>query len=66
MGWLRWGDRGQTSEQISEDEAIDGKFVAEHEASDDARYDSMTEAQRDKYFVHPGLFTRIKQFWTGV
>jgi len=51
---------------VSEIIATDHVYEAEHEAAVDARYDAMTPAERDKTYVHRGLWTRIKQFWTGV
>jgi hypothetical protein len=31
------------------------------EVADDARYDAMTPEQREKYYVHPNLWTRFKK-----
>ena len=56
------GSRPQAGEII----AADHVYEAEHEAAVDARYDAMTPEERDKTYVHRGLWTRFKQFWTGV
>jgi hypothetical protein len=29
----------------------------------DRRYESMTPAEREKYYVHPNLWQRILRFW---
>jgi hypothetical protein len=61
----RIGVAEPSPEQVREMGAAEEDRIAEHEAKDVARYDAMTPAQRDKEFVHPGLMTRIKQFWFG-
>jgi hypothetical protein len=32
---------------------------------EDARYDAMTEEEREKYYLKPGLFTKIKWYFRG-
>ena len=34
-------------------------------AKEDARYDAMTEEEREKYYVNPSLFTKIKKALRG-
>ena len=51
---------------VSEILAENHEYVAEHEAEVDARYDAMTPEQREKAYVHPGIWTRIKEYWNGV
>ncbi len=55
-----------TPEQLRDDEAEEQDYVAEHEAKVSARYDELTPAQREKEYVHPNLWRRFTQFWTGV
>jgi hypothetical protein len=52
-------------ERLREMGAAEQNRIAEHEAKEEAHYNAMTPAQRDKEYVHPGLMTRIKQFWFG-
>ena len=35
------------------------------EKKEDARYDAMTDAQREAYYVHPGLWTKFRKSWRG-
>ena len=42
------------------------EYIAKHETEVDARYDAMTPEQRENAYVHPGIWRRIKMFWTGV
>jgi len=41
-------------------------FLSEHEAEEDAKYNSMTDEQREAYYVRPSFLTRVKQFFKGV
>ena len=34
-------------------------------AKDDAKYDSMTDAQRQAYYLRPGIFSRLKKLVRG-
>jgi hypothetical protein len=51
---------------VSDVIAQDDEYIAKHETEVDARYDAMTQEQREKAYVHPGIWRRIKMFWTGV
>jgi hypothetical protein len=35
------------------------------EAKEDSRYDAVTEAQRDAYYVNPGVWTRFARWFPG-
>jgi hypothetical protein len=34
-------------------------------AKEDARYDAMTDEEREKYYVKPSAFTKFKKFFLG-
>ncbi len=45
--------------------ALEQEKVNEILSEQDARYDAMTEAQRDEYYMKPSLKTRIKKALRG-
>jgi hypothetical protein len=49
-----------TAAQIdANDRVVEGEWSEK----EDAKYASMTPAQREKYYVHPNLWQRLKRFW---
>jgi len=52
-------ERQKANAALGQDEVVDIN------AKQDARYDAMTEEERDKYYVHPNVFTKIKKAWRG-
>lgn len=75
LGYGLWGRLGglvgrRTSatprpEQQIKSAALEQEKVNEVLAEQDARYDSMTEEEREKYYVKPSLKTRIKKSLRG-
>ena len=62
------GGRGPlppTPEQKLNNAILDQDKVDRVLAKEDARYDAMTEEERDKYYVHPSLLTKIKKALRG-
>jgi hypothetical protein len=54
------------SPEVQKNNAILNEDKVDHLIADqDARYDAMTEEERDKYYVHPNLFTKIKKAFRG-
>jgi hypothetical protein len=52
-------------EQQMNSAAFEQEKVNKILAEQDARYDAMTEAQRDEYYMKPKLLTRIKKSLRG-
>jgi hypothetical protein len=52
-------------EQIAASDALGQDNVDNLVSKQDARYDAMTEEERDKYYVHPNLITKIKKALRG-
>jgi hypothetical protein len=52
-------------EQQMKSAALEQEKVNEILSEQDARYDAMTEAQRDEYYMKPSLKTRIKKALRG-
>ncbi|MGD0691892.1 MAG: hypothetical protein ABSA22_06080 [Acidimicrobiales bacterium] len=67
FGWGRQnsGPKVLSPEQQKARAALGQDEVVDIDAKQDARYDAMTEEERDKYYVHPNLFTKIKKAWRG-
>jgi hypothetical protein len=55
--------RTLTPEQIRENKQEMDITVGKVDSELDARYNSMTEAQREAYYVHPNLVTRVKRWF---
>jgi hypothetical protein len=51
-------------QQLNNAEAEQEK-VNEVLAKEDARYDAMTDEEREKYYVKPSPITKIKKFFRG-
>ncbi|MGA2968360.1 MAG: hypothetical protein ABSE75_00965 [Acidimicrobiales bacterium] len=50
--------------QLRNSDAIDEMKVDKINATEDARYDSMTDAERSAYYVNPSLSTRLRKRFT--
>jgi hypothetical protein len=51
--------------QIRNSQALEEMEKSQVEAKEDSCYDAMTEAQRDAYYVNPGVWTRIARWSRG-
>jgi hypothetical protein len=65
-----WGSRSGPPKVISPEQQLANAALAQDKVDDidakqDARYDAMTEEERDEYYVHPNMFTKIKKAWRG-
>jgi len=54
-----------SQEQLINNEAVQQENVDKVVAKQDARYNSMTEEEREKYYMHPSLMTKIKKALRG-
>jgi hypothetical protein len=73
-GWGLWGRLGRVTgmsgaplrpeQQMNVDE-LEQEQVNQILAKDDARYDAMTDEEREKYYVKPSRITRFKKFFRG-
>jgi hypothetical protein len=52
-------------EQQMDSAALQQETVDEIVSKQDSRYDSMTEEEREKYYMKPNLLTRIKKSLRG-
>jgi hypothetical protein len=59
------GPKVYTPEQIKSSDVLGQDNVDKLDAKQDARYDAMTEEERDKYYVNPNLITKIKKALRG-
>jgi hypothetical protein len=62
------GRRGRETlrpEQQKESAALQQEKVDEIVSQQDSRYDSMTEEEREKYYMKPNLLTKIKKSLRG-
>lgn len=64
-GRLRSGPKVVSPEQQKENAELQQERIDGIVAKQDARYDAMSEEQRDKYYVHPNVITKIKKAWRG-
>jgi hypothetical protein len=64
-GGQRGGPKVVSPERQKANAALGQDEVVDINAKQDARYDAMTEEERDKYYVHPNVFTKIKKAWRG-
>jgi hypothetical protein len=53
------GNRWQRPDQVLNKEQAESMKVDEVTHVDDSRYDSMTDEEREKYYVQPSLKTKI-------
>jgi hypothetical protein len=65
MPLFGWG-AGRTlplrpDQQLNADEAEQDK-IDHIVAREDARYDAMTDEQREKYYIKPSMLTRLKKY----
>jgi hypothetical protein len=67
MAWggLRRGPKILSQEQLINNETVQQDKVDEVVSKQDAGYNSMTEEERDKYYMHPNLMTKIKKALRG-
>ena len=54
-----------TPEQAMNNAAVEQEKVIQVQANEDARYDAMTEEEREQYYVKPGPLTKFKKFFRG-
>jgi hypothetical protein len=64
-GGLSRGSKRLTPEQQMNSAALQQEKVNEVLAKQDARYDAMTDEEREKYYLKPNLFTKIKKAIRG-
>ena len=75
IGWGLWGRMGGMAgrgtraaprpEQQMKSAALEQERVNEVLAKQDARYDSMSEEERERYYLKPSLITKIKKALRG-
>jgi hypothetical protein len=70
LGFMGGGQRGAPPKVPTPDQNMNGAALGQDEvdqlvATQDARYDAMTEEERDKYYVHPNMLIKIKKAWRG-
>ena len=59
---LRFGPKSPPNPtQLKNSEGLDEMKVEKINATEDARYDAMTDAERDAYYVNPSLSTRLRK-----
>jgi hypothetical protein len=64
FGWRR-GNQTLRPEQRMSNATLQQEKVDEIVSKQDARYDAMTEEEREKYYLQPNLTTRIKKALRG-
>jgi hypothetical protein len=64
-GFGRGGKKVLTVEQVYSRDALEQEKVDEVLSKQDARYDAMTPEERERYYLKPGLLTRIKKALRG-
>jgi hypothetical protein len=65
QGFLRLWGVPPTPEEAMNNATVEQEKVNQVQAKEDARYDAMTEEQREKYYVKPGPLTKLKKFFRG-
>ena len=58
---MRGGRIVPNAEQIRNKAGVEEIKVEQVEGQEDARYDAMTDAQREAYYVNPSLWTRLRK-----
>jgi hypothetical protein len=61
---IRFGGRGRLTpraDQIQNKQGVEEIKLEHVEDDEDARYDAMTEEQREAYYVNPGLWTKLRK-----
>jgi hypothetical protein len=61
----RRGPRTISPEQLKNNETLEQEKVDQVVGKQDARYDAMTEEERERYYMKPGLMTKIKKALRG-
>ena len=64
-GYFRRRWRMKTPEQQMNSDTLEQVKIRDVLAKQDARYDSMTEEEREKYYLKPSLLTRMKKAFRG-
>ncbi len=65
FGIGRRGPRTLTPEQRMNMETVDQEKAEHVVAKQDARYDAMTDEEREKYYMKPSFMTKIKKALHG-
>lgn len=52
-------------DQVQGANALEDVKIDAITSKEDSRFDKMSEAQRDAYYVHPNLVTRFVKFFRG-
>ena len=66
FGVFGWRGRAPLRpEQVMNNATLEQEKVNEVVSKQDARYDAMTEEEREKYYMKPSLMTRIKKGLRG-
>jgi hypothetical protein len=65
FGGGRGGPRTLSPAQLKNSEAVQQEKVDEVLAKQNARYDAMTDEEREKYYLKPSLATKIKKALRG-
>jgi hypothetical protein len=69
-GTMAFGGMARRPKTLSQEQLINNETVQQEKvnqvvAKQDARYNSMTEEEREKYYMHPSLMTKIKKALRG-
>jgi hypothetical protein len=64
-GFLGRSRAAPTPEQQMNDAALEQEKVNQVLAEEDARYDAMTDEEREKYYVKPSAMTKFKKYFRG-
>jgi hypothetical protein len=60
-----FGRRWRTPEQRMNSATVEQEEIKKVLSKQDARYDSMTEEEREKYYMKPSLMTKLKKALRG-
>jgi hypothetical protein len=63
--WQKGSKTSSDPQQFSDDAALEELKVDKFIQTEDSRYDSMTDVQRDAYYVNPNLRTRFRKWMRG-
>jgi hypothetical protein len=69
-GTMAFGGMARRPKTLSQEQLINNETVQQEKvnqvvAKQDARYNSMTEEERERYYMHPSLMTKIKKALRG-
>ena len=59
------GTTKQQSKHPHDEQSLSDMNVERIESAENDRYDAMTQAERDAYYVNPTLLTRMKKYLFG-